>query len=153
MPMGISNAPARFQRLMNQVLGGLDNVGPYVDDILVGSPGNTLEEAIENHYNTLKLTLTRLRDAGLHLAPSKSFLFQEEVQFCGHVLRDGTRRATPCNLKTIEDYPYPLMKKAIRGWLGTTGFYSMYCKNYTQRAACFTEQLTKGGRLGETPER
>ena len=42
MPMGLSNAPATFQRLMQQTFGHLKFVGIYLDDIIIFS--NSLEE-------------------------------------------------------------------------------------------------------------
>lgn len=37
MAFGLRNAPATFQRLMSQVLGGVSNCKAYLDDIVVYS--------------------------------------------------------------------------------------------------------------------
>ena len=70
MPFGLCNAPATFQRLMETVLSGLarDKCFIYLDDVLV--VGKTFEE----HANNLREVLTRLREAGLRLKPSKCHL-------------------------------------------------------------------------------
>ena len=42
MPFGMKNAPATFQRLINEVLTGLDGCEAYIDDVVVYS--NTWEQ-------------------------------------------------------------------------------------------------------------
>ena len=42
--MGLKNGNAIFQRVMEEVLGGLDFADAYVDDVIVGSTGNSEEE-------------------------------------------------------------------------------------------------------------
>lgn len=37
LPFGMKNAPANFQKLMNKVLAGLDNMITYLDDVVVHS--------------------------------------------------------------------------------------------------------------------
>ena len=49
MPMGIKNGPAIFQRVMDHVLQGLDCADVYIDDIIMGSSGETEEELLANH--------------------------------------------------------------------------------------------------------
>ena len=48
MPFGLCNAPATFERLMEQVLSGLplDVALVYIDDILV--PGKTFDDQLSN---------------------------------------------------------------------------------------------------------
>ena len=70
MPFGLRNAPAVFQRLMQQVLAGLKTkncsefTSAYIDDILVFS--STLEELIQH----LELVVNRLLKFGLKLRPN-----------------------------------------------------------------------------------
>ena len=46
MPMGLKNAPAIFQRIMEQVLKDLPFADPYIDNVIIGSTGATVEETI-----------------------------------------------------------------------------------------------------------
>ena len=91
MPFGLCNAPATFQRLMEAVLAGLarDLCVVYLDDILV--TGTTFSE----HLVNLSRVLTRLRDAGLRLKPSKCHLVRREVEFLGHVISSAGVAADP----------------------------------------------------------
>jgi Reverse transcriptase (RNA-dependent DNA polymerase) len=60
LPMGISNAPDIFQSIMMQLLGDLDFVQVYMDDILITSSSTTFED----HLSKLLLVLQRLERAG-----------------------------------------------------------------------------------------
>ena len=51
---GIKTAPAIFQRTMDQILAGLDNVSCYIDDILVVS------ETLEDHWSLLKRCVSKV---------------------------------------------------------------------------------------------
>ena len=59
--MGLKNGNAIFQRVMEEVFGDMENVDPYVDDIIVGSSGSSEEELIRNHERDLRAVLERLR--------------------------------------------------------------------------------------------
>ncbi|GFX50351.1 retrovirus-related Pol polyprotein from transposon 297 [Trichonephila clavipes] len=57
MPFGLRNAPATFQRLMDQFRNGLPNVNilVYLDDIVV------LSETLEQHIEDLRMVSDRLK--------------------------------------------------------------------------------------------
>ena len=84
MPFGLSNAPATFQRLMEQVLAGLhwSTCLVYLDDIIVFS------RTVADHLDQLRDVFTRLKNAGLTLKPSKCHLLQMEVRYWGMWCRE-----------------------------------------------------------------
>ena len=103
MPFGLCNAPATFERLMDQVLQGLrwSRCLVYLDDII--SFGTTFGNALDN----LTSIFERLRLYGLQLKSTKCHLFQTSVPFLGHVVG---RRGLECDPKKIEDvkcWPVP----------------------------------------------
>ena len=65
LPFGVASAPSIFQRTMESILQGIDNVCVYLDDILV--TGATEEEHLQN----LDKVLTRLGSAGIRLKHDK----------------------------------------------------------------------------------
>ena len=67
MPLGLKNARATYQRLLNQMFNKQigKNVEVYVDDMLVKSK----EE--ENHLDDLKETFNTLRQYNMKLIPAK----------------------------------------------------------------------------------
>ncbi|ORD92948.1 YI31B [Hepatospora eriocheir] len=56
MPFGLKNTPRIFQRVMQQILNGLDFVKVYLDYILIHS------ENINNHIQHCKIVLERLKN-------------------------------------------------------------------------------------------
>ena len=58
-PLGLSQAPAYFQRLINKVFKGLPFAFGYLDDVLIHSPD------IETHLQHIKIFFQRLREADL----------------------------------------------------------------------------------------
>lgn len=63
MPFGLKNAPARFQRFVNEVLNELilsGNVVAYMDDFLVAT------ETVEEHFKVLHQVFQLLVDNMLH---------------------------------------------------------------------------------------
>ena len=83
-PFGLAQAPAYFQRLVNEVLSGLTFAFGYLDDILIFSP------YMETHLKHLRILFERLRSADLKLKEVKcnflkniyniwDILYQEKV--------------------------------------------------------------------------
>ncbi|KAJ9525170.1 hypothetical protein QJQ45_020696, partial [Haematococcus lacustris] len=79
--LGLTNAPATFQRVMNNVFRPLINksVLVYIDDILVMS--NTAEE----HVRHLKEVLELMRQHKLNAKRSKCEFNKTELAFLGHI--------------------------------------------------------------------
>ena len=65
MPFSLKGAPATFQRLMDQVLRGLESADAYIDDIEINSPD------WESHIRHLREVFARLAEAGLTARPKK----------------------------------------------------------------------------------
>ena len=75
MPFGLKNLAQAFQRLMNGVLGGLERVFVYLDDILVAS------SSLQQHIDDLHAVLGRLAAAGLNLNRKKCALAASSVTY------------------------------------------------------------------------
>ena len=88
MPMGLTNAPASFQALMNHVLRDhIDKIcAVYLDDILVYSKDP------KEHDHHVKLVLQKLEEYFLKVDLDKSEFDQEEVEFLRHIIeKNGIR--------------------------------------------------------------
>ena len=79
--MGLKNGNAIFQRVMEDVLRPFDFADAYVDDVIIGSTGETHEELLTNHHRDLRQVLNALKDSSLVADPRKCELFVKEVQF------------------------------------------------------------------------
>ena len=79
-PFGLAQAPAYFQRLVNEVLSGLPFAFGYLDDILVFSPD------MESHLEHLRLLFERLRSTDLKLKEVKCNFLKKHIQYLGHIV-------------------------------------------------------------------
>lgn len=131
MPFGLCNAPSTFERLMERVLRGLQwKVALlYLDDVIVFS--STTEQQLER----LKLVFDRIREANLQLKPKKCHLFQKEVSFLGHRVSAEGVATEEDKVKAVKEWPTPKSAKAIRSFLGLTGYYRKFVKDYADVAA------------------
>ena len=84
MPFGIKNAPAVFQRCMEEVLRDcFDYSAPYIDDILVFS-----KDGVE-HGEHLRRVLGALSDHGLSIRLSKCEFGKTQLEYLGHLVGKG----------------------------------------------------------------
>ena len=97
MPFGLCNAPATFERLMEQVLVGLPMTTAlvYLDDVLV--PGRSFSQQIVN----LRQVFERLKKAKLKLSPKKCILYQREVRYLSHVVSEQGISQIPAKWKLL----------------------------------------------------
>jgi len=81
MPMGLKNAPSIFQRVMDWVFKDMGNVYNYIDDINIGSTGETTEEMLENHERDVHTALDKLAEHTLLASKKKAQLFVLQGEF------------------------------------------------------------------------
>src|SRR3989442_575882 len=130
LPMGLSNSPGTFQRLMDLVLRGLtwSTVLVYIDDIVV------FARSSEELRHRLEEVFGRLRAARLKLKPSKVKLFQREIAFLGHKVSGSGIAMDNAKIQDILDWPVPKSVRDVRQFLGLSGYYRRYVKDYSAHA-------------------
>ena len=110
MPFGLQGALATFQRLIDQVIHGIDFAAAYLDDRIVFS--STLEE----HIDHLKSIFERLSKAGLTVKAKKCELGAAQCEYLGHVVGNGTVRPQESKLLAIKAFARPQTKKRKLGY-------------------------------------
>ncbi|KAL5475685.1 hypothetical protein EMCRGX_G025531 [Ephydatia muelleri] len=130
MPFGLMNSPAVFQRLMQQVLAGLNPAeGPefvsvYIDDILIFSAN------LEDHIGHLKLVLERITQANLKLKPSKCHFIRKEVEYLGHVITSEGLRTNQKLVQAVQEFPTPKDLSRVRQYLGMCSYYRRFIPHF-----------------------
>ena len=139
MPMGAKNSTSTLQALMALLLRGLpaEHVVSFLDDILVASP------SVEEHLDHLDKVLTALGRANLKLHPRKCAVARDSAKCLGHLLDKDGIRPDPTNLVKVTSWPTPTTVKGVRGFLGLTGYYRQFVKDYSKVAEPLTNLTSK----------
>ena len=98
----------------------------------MGSDGESTEEIIRNHQSHLRAVLRTLEEHRLVASAQKSAFFQKEIEFLGHVLREGMRKPAPGKVLPIQKWKVPRTITEVRGFLGLTNYFSEYVENYAE---------------------
>ncbi|UYV77120.1 K02A2.6-like [Cordylochernes scorpioides] len=120
LSFGIKTAPAKFNRVIDQILQGLNKTISYFDDILVH--GKSKQECKENLFACLE----RLRAYDLHLNKNKCIYFQTKIEYLGHVIENNKLSKSPSKVKAIIDMPQPKNIADLRRFLGMITYYSRF---------------------------
>jgi hypothetical protein len=79
----------------------------------------------------------------LFLKQSKCAFGASEVEYLGHLVGKDGIRVDPKNIEAMQDWPHPKTLKILHGFLGLTGYYRKFVKNYRKIAAPLTALLKK----------
>jgi hypothetical protein len=126
MPFGMKNAPAVFQRVMQELLRDRLSKGVivFMDDILLYS--HTESE----HEELVEWVVGQIEAGGFYAHPAKCEFFQREVSFLGHVVSERGVAVQQHKVKVVQQWPEPKTKKEVRAFLGLTGYYRKFIDNY-----------------------
>lgn len=138
MSFGLMNAPATYQRMNDDVLKTVLRkfAVVYIDDVMVYS------KTFEEHMEHLRVVMDLVYQSGQLLRADKCDFCKREVEYLGHMVGSGGRRMCTAKLRKILGLPRPHDKESIRRFLGITGYYRAYIKDYARIANPLTE-LTK----------
>ncbi|PIO70406.1 hypothetical protein TELCIR_07740 [Teladorsagia circumcincta] len=123
---------------METILGGIDGVLVYLDDITVTGPDD------KTHLGRLETVLRRLKEAGFKLKRQKCEFFKKEIEFLGHVVDANGTRPSPNKLKAILNMPQPKNLKELESYLGMVQYYGKFVPRLATLAAPLNELRKKG---------
>lgn len=137
---GLTNAPATFMRLMNNILSPYIGkfVCVYLDDILIYS------KTEEEHLSHLRAVLGTLRLHRLHAKESKCEFFKDKVKFLGHVVCKDGIAVDPDKVAVVKTWPPPRSAADIRSFLGLSNYFRKFIRGYSGTVAPLIA-LTKEG--------
>jgi hypothetical protein len=81
LPMGVACSPNIFQAKMSELMGTLEFIRTYIDDLLYITNGS-----LDDHLSKLKRVLIRLRDAQLKVNACKLLFCATETDYLGNEL-------------------------------------------------------------------
>eukprot|EP00798_Chlamydomonas_sp_ICE-L_P024868 gene24868-biopygen19286 len=143
--MGLANAPATFQAVMNKKFAPFLHkfVMVYLDDILVY--GRNPEE----HAANLEKVLQVLQDEEFYAKLSKCTFNQSETKFLGHIIGRNGVKVNPKKVATVRDRPTPRHAKHVQQFLGLTNYFRKFIQGYSSMAAPLSGLTKLKGDFGD----
>src|SRR6266516_3438865 len=131
MPMGLSEAPGTFIRVMHFVLRHYIGVFVvvYFDDILVFS------KSLKDDVIHLRTILQTLRKERLYANVEKCKFGVDKIVFLGFVVSSKGVHADESKINAIKTWPQPTNLQQVRSFLGLAGFYRRFVKDFSVIAA------------------
>jgi hypothetical protein len=128
-PMGLLGCPASFQRLMEQVLLGLQNILIYIDDVLIHT------DTHEKHLEALKQVLMRLHQHHLKINMDKCLFGDQQVSYLGFTLTPHGIKPGEAKLRVIKLTTAPNDVILIRSFVGLCNFFRNHIQSFAITAA------------------
>lgn len=130
MPFGLKTAPATFQRLINHVLREYINkiCVVYLDDILIFST------SFQEHIESIRKIFNTLRASNLKIQFDKCRFAELTTKFLGHVVTGDGIKPDPSKIEAISKMQAPTSIKLIKQFLGITGYYRKFMRDYAKVA-------------------
>jgi hypothetical protein len=135
MPFGLCNAPATFQRMMNDILRDFLHklVIVYLDDVCIYN--RTLEE----HLERLRLVLQRFKEEGLKLRLDKCFFSLQEIEYLCYTVSAGTISVSTKKVEAVADWPVPTTQKKVSSFVQFCSFYGRFIHHFSDLRAPLTD--------------
>jgi len=131
MFFGITNSPATFQAMMNEILRDMINEGKvaaFVDNVLVGT------EMEEGHDEIVEEVLRRLEENNLYVKPEKCAWKVRKIGFLEVVIEPSGIEMEKEKVDKVLSWPEPRNVKDVGKFLGLANYYRRFIKNFTQVA-------------------
>lgn len=146
LPFGLKNAPSIFQRALDDILrkfiGQICYV--YIDDIIIFS------QTEDQHIQHIREIFHTLNKARMKVQLDKCRFFEKQVEFLGFVVSSDGIRTNPTKVEAITNFPAPRTLKELRSFLGLSGYYRRFVKNYAKLAKPLTALLRgEDGRMSK----
>lgn len=138
MPFGLCNAAQRMCQLMDKAIPSKyrDTIFVYLDDLLIVSP------TFESHIEKLEVVAEFLKKANLTINVSKSKFCFKQLRYLGFIVGQGVLKTDPDKISAIQEFPLPKTLKQLRSFLGMSGWYRRFVKNFATLTAPLTDCIT-----------
>ncbi|XP_045474987.1 uncharacterized protein LOC123680910 [Harmonia axyridis] len=106
LPFGIHSGPSKFQKIMEKVLVGFEDVTCFQDDILISS------KDIKEHIDKVRSVLHKMSECGLTVEKNKNGLHKSKEK-----------------IDAILKVPYPQNVTQLKSFLGMVNYYNRFIPN------------------------
>ena len=127
MFFGMTNSPATFQAMMNEILRDLVNKGKvatFIDNVLVGT------ETKEGHNEIVEEVLRRLEENDLYVKPKKCVWKVRKIGFLEVIIGPNGIEMEKEKVDGVLSWPEPKNVKNVRKFLGLANYYRRFIKDF-----------------------
>ena len=131
MFFGLTNSPATFQTMMDDIFDGLISEGVivvYLDDILI------FTDTLEEHRRVTRRVMELLEGNKLYLNPEKCEFEKTTIEYLGVIISHNSVAMDPVKVAGVREWPAPTNKKEVQSFLGFTNFYRRFIQNFSEHA-------------------
>ena len=131
MFFGLTNLPATFQAMINNILRDLINIGEvatFMNDILVGT------EDEKKHNEIVEEILRKMEENDLNIKPKKCVWKTREIDFLGLVIGSGEIKMQEKKVAEVLEWPRPKTVKDVQRFLGLANYYRQFVKDFAKIA-------------------
>jgi len=138
----LKNAPATFQRLINDTLREyLDDFAiTYLDDILIYS------DDLEMHHSHVHKVLEKLCERVLYVKKSKSKFEAKKIKFLDYVIQSEQIKKNSKKMNAVRNWPSSKQVKKVQAFLELMNYYWKFVSNYARIAEPLTQLMRKNKR-------
>jgi len=132
MYFGLTNSPATFQMMMNDLFHDLINQGDtatFIDNILVAT------DTEEGHDELVEDILKRLEENDLFVKPEKCKWKVREVEFLGVVIEPKGVEMQKEKVEGVLNWLVPRNVKEVQKFLGLANYYRRFIKDFARIVA------------------
>jgi len=131
MFFGLTNSPATFQTMMNDIFRDLIMEGTvcvYLDNILI------FLQTITEHWGIVFRVLQHLCKHWLYLRPEKCKFERTKIEYLGLIISEGKAEMDPVKVQGVTEWPKPWNQKEVQAFLGFANFYQRFIKDFSHHA-------------------
>ena len=140
MFFGLTNSPATFQAMMNELLRDLINTGKvaaFIDNVIIGT------ETEEEHDELVAEIIKRLEENDLYVKPEKCKWKVREVGFLGVVIGPEGIKMEEEKVKGVLEWPTPKCVKDVQKFLGLANYYCRFIEGFAAVARLLHDMVKK----------
>jgi len=128
MFFGMTNSPATFQTMMNDIFRTLIAKGivvVYLDDILI------FTETEEEHEQAVWRVLEVLVEHKLFLCPEKCEFHWKRIEYLRLVISENKVEMDPVKVARVRDWPTPENQTDVQAFIGFVNFYCRFIQDFS----------------------
>ena len=109
----------------------------YLDDLAIHTKN------VESNRKQLRESFEILKRNNLMVKANKTFLLMDQMTFCGHIIKNGTRYPNEKKVEAVKELRKPTTKKEAQSVFGLLSYHRTYIPNFAQKCKSITRPYAK----------